>query len=61
MDWIERWFGISPDNGDGSLEMLYLVALAVSAGLLFVACHRPTRRALNEWLRPRRAPRANRL
>jgi len=28
MDWIERWFGISPDNGDGSLELL-LVLLCV--------------------------------
>jgi hypothetical protein len=26
MDWIERLFGVSPDGGDGSTEMLYLVA-----------------------------------
>jgi hypothetical protein len=24
MDFIERWFGLSPDGGDGSLEALYL-------------------------------------
>src|SRR6516164_5896304 len=22
MDWIERWFGVSPDGGDGSTEAL---------------------------------------
>ena len=29
MDFIERLFGISPDNGDGSTEMLWLAILAV--------------------------------
>ena len=31
MDFIERWFGVSPDGGDGSLEMLYLGAIAIAA------------------------------
>ena len=31
MDFIERFFGLSPDNGDGSTEILWLVALAVVA------------------------------
>ncbi len=32
MDWIERWFGVSPDGGDGSLELLLtLVAIVVMA------------------------------
>ena len=32
MDFIERIFGISPDNGDGSTEMLWIaVALAIVA------------------------------
>jgi hypothetical protein len=34
MDWIERLFGISPDGGDGSTEMLYLVAAAAIVGLI---------------------------
>ena len=37
MRFIEEWFGIWPDNGDGSLEMLILVALvglAVLIGML---------------------------
>jgi hypothetical protein len=29
MDFIERWLGVSPDGGDGSLEVLYFIALAV--------------------------------
>jgi len=29
MDFIERLFGLSPDNGDGSTEIMWLVALAV--------------------------------
>jgi hypothetical protein len=36
MDWIERWFGISPDGGDGSTEMLYLVAAVAVIALIFV-------------------------
>jgi hypothetical protein len=31
MDWIELWFGFSPDNGDGSVELL--VSLGVVVGL----------------------------
>ncbi len=29
MDFIERWFGISPDGGDGSTELLILTALVI--------------------------------
>ena len=29
MDFIEQWFGVSPDGGDGSLEFLYVMAAAV--------------------------------
>ena len=27
MDWIERWFGFAPDNGDGSLELLIMLVV----------------------------------
>lgn len=30
MDFIEQWFGISPDGGDGSLEMLWIGAIVVA-------------------------------
>jgi hypothetical protein len=26
MDWIERLFGVSPDGGDGTTELMYLIA-----------------------------------
>jgi hypothetical protein len=30
MDFIEQWFGVSPDNGDGSLEVLWIAAIVVA-------------------------------
>jgi hypothetical protein len=42
MDFIERIFGVAPDGGDGSLELLlFLVPLALIAAL---ALHRARRR-----------------
>jgi hypothetical protein len=32
--FIEEWFGISPDGGDGSLEIMILVLLVVVATLI---------------------------
>jgi hypothetical protein len=29
MDFIEQLFGLSPDNGDGSTEILWLAVLAI--------------------------------
>jgi hypothetical protein len=26
MDWIEQWFGVAPDNGDGTLELLIVLS-----------------------------------
>jgi hypothetical protein len=51
MDFIEQWFGISPDGGDGSLELLWIVAIAivVSAGVF--------RRRIVGWLSSRRSGR----
>ena len=45
MDWIERWFGLHPDNGDGSLEAYVLVMLfAIAVALLA---------ATNDWVKVR--------
>jgi len=33
MDWIERLFGVAPDGGDGTTEMLYVVAAIAVAAL----------------------------
>jgi hypothetical protein len=35
MDFIERWFGLSPDGGDGTTEALYVVAAAAILVLIF--------------------------
>jgi hypothetical protein len=44
MDFIEQWFGISPDGGDGSLEVLWLVAIAIAvAAFVF-------RRRIGWWM-----------
>ena len=36
MDFIERLFGVAPDGGNGTLELLYIVVagLAVGASIL---------------------------
>jgi len=46
MDFIERLFGLSPDNGDGSTEILWLVVLAIviAAFVYFRIQRRKTRR-----------------
>ncbi len=35
MDFIERWFGISPDGGSGLTEASYVFLLALVIVLLF--------------------------
>lgn len=42
MDFIERWFNVSPDGGDGSLELLWLLAATLVVGALLV-CWRDSR------------------
>jgi preprotein translocase subunit YajC len=46
MDFIERFFGLSPDNGDGSTEALWLVVLAIviASFMYFRIQRRKTRR-----------------
>jgi hypothetical protein len=45
MDFFEQWFGISPDHGDGSLEILWLAAIAIAAVAVFF------RRRVTTWMR----------
>ena len=47
MDFIERWFGVSPDGGDGSLEVIFL--LAVVSVVLIVLFRRRLGAALARW------------
>jgi hypothetical protein len=44
MDFIEQWFGISPDQGDGSLEVLWIVAIGVATVAIAF------RRRIARWL-----------
>jgi hypothetical protein len=44
MDWIERWFGLSPDGGDGSLEAWLICGLVACTVGLSVILSPPARR-----------------
>ena len=50
MDFIERWFGISPDGGSGLLEALYVFAV-VNTIMIAVAywAGRRGRSASDQW------------
>jgi hypothetical protein len=30
MDWIEQWLGLAPDGGDGTLEAMIVVVVAMA-------------------------------
>ena len=51
MDFIEKLFGIAPDGGDGSLEVLWIAAIAATT--VAVAF----RRRVGAWLSERTASR----
>jgi hypothetical protein len=44
MDFIERWFGVSPDGGNGSLEILWIAGIVVAVAVLVF------RRRIADWL-----------
>jgi hypothetical protein len=46
MDWLEQWFGIAPDNGDGSLELLIVVTAVAVVSIGIVWRNRTSRAAL---------------
>jgi hypothetical protein len=49
MDFIERWFGVSPDGGDGSLEALWIAGIVVALVVVVF------RRRIAAWLVSRKA------
>jgi hypothetical protein len=55
MDFIERWFGISPDGGDGSLELLWLATIVVAISVVSF------RRRIVTWLTARTSRRRCRI
>jgi hypothetical protein len=44
VDFIEQWFGVSPDGGDGSLEVLWIVGIVVAVAAVIL------RRPIMNWL-----------
>jgi MYXO-CTERM domain-containing protein len=48
MDFIERWFGVSPDGGNGTWEVL-----CIAAALLGILALAGRRRVREIWLRAR--------
>ena len=40
MDFIEQWFGLSPDGGSGAMEFLILVVAALAIVALAIALRR---------------------
>lgn len=48
MDWIERLFGLSPDGGDGSTELMIVLALSVMAAAAVAARIPPVRAYLSK-------------
>jgi hypothetical protein len=48
MDWIERIFGVSPDGGSGSLEVLVFMILVVGLCVLGGMRMRRTRERLGD-------------
>jgi hypothetical protein len=36
MDWIERWFGVAPDNGDGTLELVIMATIAAAVAVAVI-------------------------
>jgi MYXO-CTERM domain-containing protein len=52
MDFIEQWFGISPDGGDGSLELQWIVGIAIVVAAVAL------RRRIISWLSFRRSGRS---
>jgi len=46
MDWIEQLFGVAPDNGDGSLELLIMLVVAAVIVVTVIWFVRPARNAV---------------
>lgn len=47
MDFFEQWFGISPDGGTGSLELLYLAVIV--AIILIVVFRKQIMAMIRQW------------
>ena len=50
MDWLERWFGFAPDNGDGTAELALMLAAAIVVIGIAGWAYPPTRAALVRFI-----------
>jgi hypothetical protein len=50
MDFIERWFGVSPDGGSGSLEFTMIIVVLVVLAAALLRIHFRLRRISNDRL-----------
>ena len=50
MDWIEQWFGLNPDGGDGTIEAAIVVAVVVIVVAVAMWLHPAGRRVLRRGL-----------
>jgi hypothetical protein len=49
MDFIEKLFGISPDGGDGSAELMIFAAIAIVLAGVLAARVPSVRNYLRQW------------
>jgi hypothetical protein len=54
MDWIERWFNLAPDNGDGTLELLIILTVVALVLLPAVLSYPRIRSAVGRFIYPNR-------
>jgi len=52
MAWIEDWLQVSPDGGDGSLELLLMLIAAAGVTMALVAWSSRARSVLRRMLAP---------
>ena len=51
MDWIEQWFGLNPDGGDGSAEALIISTVVVLVAAAATGLHPAGRRLIQRLVR----------
>jgi hypothetical protein len=49
MDWIEKLFGVSPDGGDGSAELMIFAAIAIVLAGVLAARVPSIRNYVRQW------------
>jgi hypothetical protein len=53
MNWIENWLQVSPDGGDGTLEVLLILVAAAGVVALLLVISRRARMLFQRLIAPR--------